>query len=412
MYFFYYLPIGISAQIRRFPVMTSVYAAICVVVFASFRYFPGLVPFDLYNLIYVPQGGGVVDSMASAFLHLGYAHLVGNLLYLTFFGRYVEDRMGPVLFTVVFLTSAAIGNYWQGAFNTRFFGDPYTGIIGASGAISGLLGAFTVRFIRSKLVVAYWVFFPLQAYTRAGRAEIPSVLAIGLWFIMQTARGLAQLDGTPAQVAYVSHVAGFAWGGLVAAAFGQYREGSIEAFLERGHRYLRDGKPYAAQGAYISYLTHQPHDAQAYASLARAMILTGTREGASKNYRRACELLIDQGQRGETESVYVEALRGDERFTLSSEYHLNLAFGLERNLKPQVAVKAYENFGRDYPLHNEAAFALLRAAGLYRHTLANVRRARMFYRKIVDAYPEDRWVDFAREQVRQIESRGGSGGGT
>ena len=114
-------------------------------------------------------------------------------------------------------------------------------------------------------------------------------------------------------------------------------------------------------------------------------------------------MLIDNGLRGETESVFVEALRGDERFTLSSEYHLNLAFGLERNLKPEAAVRAYENFGHDYPLHNEAAFALLRAAGLYRHTLSNIHKAEFFYRRIVEAYPEDQWVDFALEQIREID---------
>ncbi len=409
MYFFYYLPIGINTRVRRLPVLTSAYAAICVAVFILLKYLPDVLSYDLYNLIYVPEGGGPVSAMASAFLHLGYAHLIGNLIYLTFFGRYVEDRMGPVLFAVVFLTSAGLGSYFQGLFNTRVFDDPYTGIIGASGAISGLLGAFTVRFVRSKLRVAYWVFFPLQAYTRAGRAEIPCILAIAFWFVLQMARGVAQLDGATAHVAYVAHLTGFVWGGLLAVAFGQYREGSIESMLEKGHHYMRKSEPYAAQGAYITYLTQRSDDARAYASLARAMVLSGNTEGASKNYRRACEMLIDQGQRGETEAIYVEALRGDAQFTLSSEYHLDLAFGLERNLKPKVAVRAYENFGRDYPLHSEAAFALLRAAGLYRHTLSDPDKAALYYRRIADAYPEDQWVDFAVEQLRLIDCQRAAG---
>jgi membrane associated rhomboid family serine protease len=89
MYFFYYLPIGINTRRRRFPVMTAAYTAICIAVFILLKYLPHVLTYDLYNLVYVPEGGGPVSAMASAFLHVGYAHLIGNLVYLTFFGRYV-----------------------------------------------------------------------------------------------------------------------------------------------------------------------------------------------------------------------------------------------------------------------------------------------------------------------------------
>ena len=310
--------------------------------------------------------------------------------------------MGPSLFTIVFLSSAGIGNYFQGLFNTHVLDEPYMGIIGASGAVSGLLGAFTVRFFSSKLKIAYWVFMPLQAYTRGGRAEMPALIAVVLWFLMQMVRGLVQMGGADTQVAYVNHLSGFFWGMLLAFVSGQFGKGRIESYLRRGNKHMTGGQPYAAQGSFIRYLTHHPDDAAAYASLARAMVLSGNREGAIKNYRKSCELFIEQQERGEAEAVFREALRGYDDFTLLPAAHLDLAFGLERDLKPDLAVAAYENFERRYPIHKEAPFALLRAAGLHRQTFSNPTRAELCYQKLVDKYPDDPWVDFAREQIRVL----------
>lgn len=400
MYFFYYIPLGINVKLRRVPAMTLSYAAICILVFAWVRYAPALPNLDFYGLIYVPMRGTALTAIGAAFLHFGYMHLIGNLAYLVFFGRYVEDRMGPLLFTVVFLVSGGIGNYLQGLYNTNVLHDPVIGIVGASGAISGLLGAFSVRFIWSKVRLAYWAFMPLQAFTRAGTVEIPAVFAIALWFVLQVARGLVQSGTGGAQVAYISHLGGFATGMVLALAFGQHTRGRVESLLRRGESYMQKGQPYAAQGAYIRYLTFSPEDAHVYARLARAMILSGNHAGALKNYQQACQMFLDQGQRGRGEKIFQEALRGCPGFALDADRHLSLAFGLERNLKPNLAIAAYENFARQYPTHPESAFTLLRAAGLYWNALANLEKADVCYRELIERYPDDRWVDFAREQIR------------
>jgi len=76
--------------------------------------------------------------------------------------------------------------------------------------------------------------------------------------------------------------------------------------------------------------------------------------------------------------------------------------GLERNLKPELAVKAYENFQRRYPHHPEASFTLLRSANIYRSTFLDIETARDCYTHLIKRYPDDEWADFAREQIRQI----------
>jgi membrane associated rhomboid family serine protease len=402
VYFFYYFPVGINAKLRRFPVSTWAYGGLCLLIFVMCRYFPGRVPFEFGRLVYFPDQGTWVTAVGAAFLHLGYFHLIGNLVYLLLFGRYVEDRMGGVLFSTIFVGCAGIGNILQGVFNTYVLDLPDVGIVGASGAVSGLLGAFTVRFLASKLQIAYWVFMPLQAFTRAGKAEIPVIFAVGFWFLMEFTRGLLQAGGIGTQVAYIAHVSGFLVGGAAALVSGQLTEGRVEALLRRAADYLRKGEPYAAQGDYIRYLTYRPGDPEVHAELARAMVLTRDIAGARENYRKACELLVEQKRRGESEALYQEAVRGIGDFTLGAEYQLGLAFGLERDLKPKLAVHAYEMFAGKYPDHSESAFALLRAAGIHLNALSDLEAADRLYERLLQNYPQDVWADFTREQRRKL----------
>jgi membrane associated rhomboid family serine protease len=171
VYFFYYVPVGINVELRRVPVLTYAFAGLCLFIFFLNRYLPGLIPFDFERLAYYPDAGTLATAVSATFLHGGYLHLAGNLVYLLLLGRYVEDRLGALVFSTIFLGCGAVGALLQGAFNTLVLKSPDMGIIGASGAVSGLLGAFTVRFLSNKLRIAYWVFMPLQAFTRAGKTE-------------------------------------------------------------------------------------------------------------------------------------------------------------------------------------------------------------------------------------------------
>jgi len=405
MYFFYYFPVGINTNLNRFPVMTTVYSGLCVALFIMARFFSAGAGFDIYNLVYVPGEARIITAIGAGFLHFGFFHLFGNLFYLIVLGRYLEDRVGPILFTLLYLSSAGIGNYAQGYFNIHVLDAPYMGIIGASGAVSGILGAFTVRFFASKMRIAYWAFMPLQAFTRGGMVEMPVMFAIALWFVMQVVRGLLQFEGVGMQVAYVTHISGFAWGMLIAFVSGHFGHGRVEAMLQKGERYMREGHPYAAQGSLIRYLARRPDHGIVYAKLARAMVLSGNEEGARKNYRKACEMLIDQGDRGLSEDAYGEAVRGFTRFRLSADHQLNLAFGLERNLKPKLAITAYETFEESYPTHKDASFALLRSAVLYMHSLSEMEKAIECYERLIERYPHDQWVEFAHEQIRCMAVR-------
>jgi tetratricopeptide (TPR) repeat protein len=155
------------------------------------------------------------------------------------------------------------------------------------------------------------------------------------------------------------------------------------------------GEAYAAQGEYLRYLARRPGDPAAHAGLARAMVVTGDAAGARENYRTACEILLDRKRRGECEALYQEAVRGLGDFALDAEHQLGLAFGLERDLKPKLALSAYEAFAGNYPDHVESTLVLLRAAGLYATAFSDVRAADALYRRVAEDYPDDVWADFA-----------------
>lgn len=401
MYFFYYMPVGIDAHTRRFPVMTVFFSVLCVGVFVLNNFFPRATPFDFNQFIFYPGYSAWTAAVAAAFLHFGYFHLIGNLLYLLLFGWYLEDRMGTLSFSVLFLGAALVGNLSQGWYNIHVLG-VNVGMIGASGAVSGVLGAFLVRFYISRVRIAYWVFMPLQGYTKGGRVEVPIVFALVLWILLQVARGLVQLEGASANVAYVTHIAGFGFGIAYTLATGGWKGARAEAHHMRAERHLRKGEYYGAQDELSRYVAARPGDGHAHAELARARVLTGDTIGAKASYLKACEILLRSRERGECEAVYEQAVRGFPDFVLSTEPHLELAYGLERNLKHELALVAYENFARRYPRHKDAAFALLRAANLHANVRGDAERARRCYQSLIEMYPEDPWVDFAREQVRVL----------
>lgn len=407
IYFFYYLPVGVNVRLRRAPVLTWAYAGLCILVFVLHRYLGKWTPFEFERLAYYPDDGTLLTAVTTTFLHMGYLHLLGNVAYLVLVGRYVEDRMGPVMFSTVFFGCAALGTVLQGAFNAHVLHDPGLGVAGASGAVSGILGAFTVRFIMNKLEVAYWVFMPLQAYTRGGRAHIPVICALAFWFALELTRGLLQTAGYGTRVAYVAHISGFLLGTVVALVAGHLERGRTESLLRRAARHMERGEGYAAQGEYIRYLERRPGDPDAEAGMARALACTGDAAGSRERYRRSCEALLREKRRGDCEALYQEALRGMPDFCLSAEAQLGLAFGLERNLKPALAARAYELFVAHYPEHAESAFALLRAAAVHLSAFSDAGSADALYERLVREYPHDVWADFAREQRRRLAPAGG-----
>jgi membrane associated rhomboid family serine protease len=148
--------------------------------------------------------------LTSMFLHSGWVHIGGNMLYLAVFANNVEDRLGPWGFLAFYLGCGAIAALVQAA------GSGFAPVLmlGASGAIAGVLGAYLLLFPGARVLTAIWVFVFVEL------ARLPAWVLIGLWFLVQMGSGLASLDPSVSAaggVAYLAHIGGFLAGmGLVA----------------------------------------------------------------------------------------------------------------------------------------------------------------------------------------------------
>ena len=140
----------------------------------------------------------------SLFMHAGIAHIAGNMLYLFIFGDNVEDRLGHFRYLLFYLFCGILASLAH-VFATKLSGgDLATPSLGASGAISGALGAYLMLFPRKRVRVLLFRFI----------AEVPAIVAVGVWFLFQVIYGLGWLGGASGGVAYAAHVGGFAAGFL------------------------------------------------------------------------------------------------------------------------------------------------------------------------------------------------------
>jgi membrane associated rhomboid family serine protease len=151
--------------------------------------------------------GDTLTLFTSQFLHGGWLHLLGNLLYLWIFGNNVEDRMGRVGFLLFYLTGGVVAGLAQVAI------DPASPIptIGASGAIAATLGAYLVFFPGARVTSLVFLGFFYQL------VRVPAAIVLGLWFVLQLIDGVGSLG--PVQdggVAFFAHIGGFVFGALVA----------------------------------------------------------------------------------------------------------------------------------------------------------------------------------------------------
>jgi len=167
----------------------------------------GLVPARLVAV----QPQAILAIFTSMFMHGGWFHLISNMWALYIFGDNVEDRMGSVRYLVFYLLSgivAALTQTWLGP-SSR------VPLIGASGAIAGVLGAYLILFPTSRVItLILLLFFPWFV-------EIPAVIYLGFWLVSQFFNGLFALEMPAAMggVAYWAHIGGFIWGVLLVKLF-------------------------------------------------------------------------------------------------------------------------------------------------------------------------------------------------
>jgi hypothetical protein len=177
-----------------------------------------------YGLANLTVAGFLVPVFASMFLHGGWLHLLGNMLFLFVFGRSVEDRFGHFKFLCLYLLSGLAGAILHIVLNAG----SRLPTIGASGAIAGVLGAYFVSFPRARITTLIPLIFLFWT------VELPAILLLGYWFLIQFVTGyqmLAIQSATGGGVAWWGHVGGFMMGLFLALAFRPAKRGPVVEIL-------------------------------------------------------------------------------------------------------------------------------------------------------------------------------------
>ncbi len=164
------------------------------------------------NSVNIIQGENLATLVTSMFLHGGFMHLLGNMLYLWIFGDNIENYLGHVRYIFFYVICGLCA-----AFAHIFLaGVSETPMVGASGAISGVLGAYLVKYPRARILVLIPYFFLIVQ-------KIPALFVLGFWFFIQLFWGLTSMPTEGGGIAFWAHVGGFVAGLALINLFGLKR---------------------------------------------------------------------------------------------------------------------------------------------------------------------------------------------
>jgi membrane associated rhomboid family serine protease len=228
-----FIPLRDDNPTARFPFVTVFFIVLNVSVFLIqafssqglqyYVYKMGAIPYEithLKTLLLVSSGSGEpllrlsppLTLIVSMFMHGGLFHLVFNMLYLWIFGNNIEDFLGPVRFVLFYMLAGLGASLTHIVFNPN----SQVPMIGASGAIAGVLGAYLILYPQARVLTLVFLFFFIRI------VPIPAALVLGLWFLLQVLN-----VGGGGGVAWFAHIGGFLIGIALIKLFAQKRSPKV-----------------------------------------------------------------------------------------------------------------------------------------------------------------------------------------
>ncbi len=211
------IPIRDDNPTHSVPIITYLLIALNIIVFVfqtmlgssneQFIYQFALIPAEVITTLSL---GSIFNIFTSMFMHAGFAHLGGNMLYLWIFGDNVEDRLGSGRFFFFYILGGTIASL------THIISNPGSQIptVGASGAIAAVLGAYLVLFPRQKVLTL----IPLGFWLRM--TMLPASIVLGGWFLLQLLQVMLSMgDPSIGDIAFWAHIGGFVSGVLLGLLF-------------------------------------------------------------------------------------------------------------------------------------------------------------------------------------------------
>ena len=316
-----------------------------------------LTAYDLFVFDYGFRPAAPVPSalLTSMFLHAGFAHLAGNMLFLWIYGDNVEHRLGHGWFLVAYLITGVAATL----FHTVFALGSALPLVGASGAISGVLGFYFLWFPHNRVRV--WVFFfPFFMHV----IKLPARIVLGFYLVFSNVLPfLVSQGGAGGGVAYGAHIGGFA-GGLGLAWWARQR--NVLNPLQ-DYREVPSQAPFS-KGDLVSDL-------------------------------------VEEGRFDEASQAYFRVASDDSRQLLNPRLSILLADWLAQNRHSRAALVVYQRHLRDYPLGPMAAEAHLGAGLVQLNAFGQPVSAYQHLVEVFDHQPSPSVGSLARQALNEIDRR-------
>jgi len=398
----FFIPLGTTRPHWRVPYVTYGIIGLNVIVFVLQLAFPQAMPQG-----FVPDHPSFFSWLAAMFMHAGISHLAFNMLFLWLFATLAEDVFGAWLLLACYFASDVGATLLHWAVGAAFAPNSLaTPVVGASGAIAGIMGLSALCFLEAKVRVWYLIGYFL--YWRTGLAEIGAPVFVGLWVAWEAVQGIfltsaAGASGAGGGVAHWAHVGGFAVG--LAGAWGlKLRRRVVRTDLVEGRQPASSiFQAYGQARELEKMVKAAPEDAEAWYALGRAWETSGRRDKAGAAYAQALSLFLGSHRFEDAARAY----RGMQEYhalpPLPDQQLFRLACALEEqaHLADAFAVFRQLALGRMPGEYTETA--LVRAAEIARKLPGRDLEAAHCYREYLKAFPDGEWRSLALQGLEQIE---------
>lgn len=364
---FFIWPIRDEFGIKRLPVANFVIIFINIVVFFFFAFQPSYS--DVVNTYgFIPSRFSWLTIFTSMFLHGSLMHLIGNMWYLYLIGDNLEDRWGHFLYFLFYLLAGVIAVLFYSAFIPDSARDIPS--IGASGAVSGVLGAYVILFPKSRITFWYYIFVFFRIYS--GTFDIFAWFWVSFWFLQQLIGMFININSNAtAGIAFGAHVGGFLVGLFI-------------AFLTRSFQKAR----------YIRNVCAGQNALYEISGEGLFKVMSFDQQVEIFNIEKEIERLINENNEREAAILYGKALKKYPGLSIPSAYKYKFAEMLQNIGFFGEAIDAYRKFLRDNPFNNLADNALYNLGKIYLDK-GEKDRANQCFRQIVLFYPYSEIYDEA-----------------
>jgi membrane associated rhomboid family serine protease len=357
---FFFFPLRDEYRVKHFPFIISVIIAANIFLFLLHATGPNYESI-IMKYGFIPDRFSVTTLFTSMFLHGGLLHLGFNMWYLWLFGNNIEDRWGIILFLLFYLSAGVFSMLLYSVLIPEKLGSIPT--IGASGAISAVLGAYAVLFPKTRITFKYliWLFI---FFIRFGEFKLYAYFWLAFWFVQQAfSTFLVTAGHTADSVAFGAHLSGFLYGVVIGFGTRLYREVRFRENVQLGENVLfklLGGKQFKQR--------------------------TIEEYGEIESLKAEVIKAIRTDNDSDIVLYYTDLVRKYPEVTMDEKTQYRIAESLEKQNSLQVAFTAYRNFILNYPFSKFADKAFLSIGKILLET-GDEEKAKYAFLQIVLFYP-------------------------